>query len=296
MLSLFYKYIYLKEIKAHPLKAILKKILLSVFPYIIKKRIYKDYNGLNSKNISSTIHDGELLLLKYLLNTESVFFDIGSNTGTYAYFAEKIIAQKNIYLFEPEKELFFQLRQIYSQAHVFNMAMSNKTGLQQFKIPYVNGVLDKSLSTLEIHALEKNETKNIIYEVTTDSLDAFTKTKNIFPDLIKIDVEGHEQTVLKGAEAYINNHFPTMIIEIEQRHHPNTSVESVFKSLLDLNYQCYYFSKPMNKLFNYTEKAYLLNDVKYFGTKDYVNNYIFIHASNKSIVPIEKINELLIAE
>jgi FkbM family methyltransferase len=242
------------------------------------------------------MHDGELILLKYLLNNASVFFDIGSNTGTYAYFAEKIIAQKNIYLFEPEKELSSQLKKIYSHAHVFNMAMSDKTGVQQFKIPYVNGVLDKSLSTLEVHALEKNETKNIIYAVQTDSLDAFTKAKNIFPDLIKIDVEGHEQTVLKGANAYIKTYFPTMIIEIEQRHHPDTSVESVFKSLLDLNYQCYYFSKSMNKLFNYTEKTYLLNDVKYFGTKDYVNNYIFIHSGNKSIMPIEKINALLIAE
>jgi FkbM family methyltransferase len=278
------------------LKAIIKKILLTIFPSIIKKRIYKNYSGINSKNICGTMHDGELLLLKYLLNAESVFFDIGSNTGTYAFFAEKIIAQKNIYLFEPEKELFFQLKQIYSQAHVFNMAMSDKPGVQQFKIPYVNGVLDKSLSTLEVHALEKNETKNIIYEVETDSLDTFTRTKNIFPDLIKIDVEGHEQTVLKGAEAYIKKYFPIMIIEIEQRHHPNASVESVFKSLLDLNYQCYYFSKSENKLFNYTEKVYLLNDVKYFGTKDYVNNYIFIHASNKNIMPIEKINELLIAE
>jgi FkbM family methyltransferase len=278
------------------LKPILKKILLTIFPAYFKRRIYKAYSHLNSKNICNTMHDGELLLLKYLLNETSVFFDIGSNTGTYAYFAEKIIAQQNIYLFEPEKELHFQLKQIYNQSHVFNIAMSDKPGIQQFKIPYVNGVLDKSLSTLEVHALEKNETKNIIYEVETDCLDAFTKAKNIFPDLIKIDVEGHEQTVLKGAETYIRKYFPTMIIEIEQRHHPNASVESVFESLLDLNYQCYYFSKPVNKLFNYTEKAYLLNDIKYFGTKDYVNNYIFIHVSNKNIMPVEKINALLTAE
>jgi hypothetical protein len=43
-------------------------------------------------------------------------------------------------------------------------------------------------------------------------------------------VEGHELSVLKGAENLSSTHHPTLIIEIEQRHHKTTNIESVFES------------------------------------------------------------------
>ncbi len=272
------------------MKAVLKKIILSTFPSIIKKRLYKSYVDLSIVNIAQSVHDAELILLKHLLNSQSVFFDIGCNKGTYAYFAEKIIPLNQLYLFEPEKELFFQLKHLFRKAKIFNLAMSSKSGVQQFKIPFVNGVLDKSLSTLEVKSVEKNETKQIIYEVQTTTIDTFTKAQNAFPTLIKIDVEGHEQSVLEGASWYIEKYLPHLIIEIEQRHHPNTSVDAVFNSLLNLGYQCFYFSKTTTSILSYDNKTHLLNSIQYFGTKDYVNNYIFIHTSRQTEILISKIN------
>ncbi len=272
------------------LKTQIKKLALYLFPNIMKNRLYKIYMPLNARNINTSEHDGELILLQYLLDKDSIFFDIGSNKGSYAYFAEKIIAQKNIYLFEPEKELFFQLKQIFRKANVFNLAMSNKTGIQEFKIPFVNGVMDKSLSTLEIKSVEQNETKQVIYEVRTSSIDYFTKTHQVFPSLIKIDVEGHEQHVLEGGQWFIEKHLPVLIIEIEQRHHPDTSVDKVFNDLLHLGYLCFYFSKTTNSILSYDDKSHLHNSISYFGTKDYVNNYIFIHASQQAETLVAGIN------
>jgi FkbM family methyltransferase len=51
--------------------------------------------------------------LEFLLNKNSVFFDIGTNKGEYAYYAEKLMNPKNIYLFEPEKKLNKQLNAIF---------------------------------------------------------------------------------------------------------------------------------------------------------------------------------------
>ena len=273
------------------MRQFIKGILLVIAPDFIKKRVFAHYQTLNWKTLSTLEFDAELLLLEFLLTKDSVFFDIGTNKGEYAYYAEKLINPKNIYLFEPEKKLNKQLRAIFSNCQIFDLALSDNKGTHQFKIPLINGVADNCLSSLEVKNKEDNETEAIIYEVKTDTLDNFIAEKNIHPDLIKIDVEGHELSVLKGAESFINKHHPTLIIEIEQRHHKDINIESVFESFKQKGYNCYYYSKKQSQLFPYNNKTHLTNTKEYFGKIDYINNYIFIHESNKIIQSIELINK-----
>jgi len=272
------------------LRQFIKNILLVIAPSFIKKRVFSHYQTLSWKTLSYSEFDAELLLLEFFLKKNSVFFDIGTNKGEYAYYAEKLINPKNIYLFEPEKKLNKQLHAIFSNCQVNNLALSDSKGTHQFKIPVINGVVDTCLSSLEVDNKEDNETEAIIYEVKTDTLDNFTKEKNIIPDLIKIDVEGHELSVLKGAENFISKYHPTLIIEIEQRHHKNINIESIFMSFMQKGYHCYYYSKKQSQLFSYENKTHLTNTKDYFGKIDYINNYIFIHESNKTIQTIELIN------
>jgi FkbM family methyltransferase len=272
------------------LRQFIKSILLSVSPSVIKKRVFAHYIHLNWKKLSTVEFDAELLLLEFLLNDDSVFFDIGANKGEYAYYAEKIIPKTNIYLFEPEKKLNKQLSAIFKGCHIFDIALSDNKGTHRFKIPVINGIADNCLSSLEVDKKEDNETEAIIYEVKTDTLDAFTKQKNVFPDLIKIDVEGHELTVLKGAENYIQSHHPTLIIELEQRHHENLNIDSVFSDFNKKGYACYYYSKKQAQLLPYENKTHLTNSKEYFGKIDYINNYIFIHSANKAIKSVDMIN------
>lgn len=272
------------------MRQFIKGILLVIAPSFIKKRVFAHYQTLNWKTLSHSEFDAELLLLEFFLNKNSVFFDIGTNKGEYAYYAEKLMNPKNIYLFEPEKKLNKQLNAIFSNCQVNDLALSDSKGTHQFKIPVINGVIDNCLSSLEVDNKEDNETEAIIYEVKTDTLDNFTKEKNIIPDLIKIDVEGHELSVLKGAENFLSKHHPTLIIEIEQRHHKDITIESVFESFKQKGYYCYYYSKKQSQLFSYEDKTHLTNTKDYFGKIDYINNYIFIHESNKTIQSIELIN------
>lgn len=276
------------------MRAFIKHILLIIFPAFIKRRVFSLYDSLNWKTLSNSEFDAELLLLEFFLTKNSVFFDIGTNKGEYAYYAEKLMNPKNIYLFEPEKKLNKQLQSIFSNCNVNNLALSDNKGMHQFKIPIINGVVDNCLSSLEVDNKEDNETEAIIYEVNTDTLDNFTKEKNIIPDVIKIDVEGHELAVLKGAENFISKHHPTLIIEIEQRHHKDIDIETVFDSFKQKGYHCYYYSKKQSQLFSYDNKTHLTNTKDYFGKIDYINNYIFIHKSNKTIQPIELINESIL--
>lgn len=272
------------------MRQFIKGILLVIAPGFIKKRVFAHYQTLDWKTLSALEFDAELLLLEFFLTKNSVFFDIGTNKGEYAYYAEKLMNPKNIYLFEPEKKLNKQLQAIFGNCNVNNIALSDNKGKHQFKIPVINGVVDNCLSSLEINNKEDNETEAIIYEVETDSLDNFVKEKNIVPDVIKIDVEGHELSVLQGAENFISKHHPTLIIEIEQRHHKNINIENIFESFKQKGYNCYYYSKKQSQLFSYENKAHLTNTKDYFGKIDYINNYIFIHESNKTIQSVDLIN------
>jgi FkbM family methyltransferase len=273
------------------LRHFIKNILLFFIPSFIKNRVFNPYNSLNWKNLPNSEFDAELLLLEFLLNPKSIFFDIGSNKGEYAYYAEKLIDPKNIYLFEPEQKLNKQLNAIFSNCNVNNIALSDNKGTHQFKIPIINGVIDNCLSSLEVDKKEDNETEAIVYDVKTNTLDNFTREKNIFPNLIKIDVEGHELSVLKGAENFISKHHPTLIIEIEQRHHQDINIETVFESFTQKGYSCYYYSKKQSQLFSYENKTHLTNSKEYFGKIDYINNYIFIHSNNTTIKPVDAINK-----
>lgn len=273
------------------MRQFIKSILLSVFPSIIKNRVFAHYQTLNWKSLSKVEFDAELLLLEFLLNKDSVFFDIGANKGEYAYYAEKLINPKNIYLFEPEKKLNKQLNAIFKGCNILDVALSDSAGTHQFKIPVINGVADNCLSSLEVDNKEDNETEAIIYEVKTNTLDAFVKEKNAFPDLIKIDVEGHELSVLKGAENYISTHHPSLIIEIEQRHHKDIHIDFVFEDFKKKGYNAYYYSKKQAQLFPYNNKIHLINSIEYFGKIDYINNYIFIHSNNTTIKSVDVINK-----
>ncbi|WP_246642623.1 FkbM family methyltransferase [Rhizobium croatiense] len=55
---------------------------------------------------------------------------------------------------------------------------------------------------------------------------------------IKIDVEGHELKVLKGAEAILSRDHPNLLIEAEDRHRPN-AVASVIDYLTPFGYSVY---------------------------------------------------------
>jgi hypothetical protein len=57
--------------------------------------------------------------------------------------------------------------------------------------------------------------------------------------LIKIDVEGHELAVLRGAADTIARNRPALLLEAEERHHPN-AVAEITGSLTELGYAGYF--------------------------------------------------------
>lgn len=151
-------------------------------------------------------HDQNMLpLLKPFIPLHGVVFDIGAFIGDHTIFYSNAVGEKGkVYAFEPSKEAFECLDYNLNykpNTFVYNMALGNTKGF---------------VSTNEV---EDNAGMNFITEsekgVILDTLDNFVENNNITQiDFIKIDVEGYELEVLKGAEKSINKFKPTLLIEL----------------------------------------------------------------------------------
>ena len=214
--------------------------------------------------------DPEMLFIEKILNKKRGFVDIGANVGIYTYyFSEKFSA---INAFEPLEEITYRIKSLNkSNIIIHNKALSSKKGKLKFYIPLINGLTVPPLASLE---KKKKPYKKKIVDVVT--LDEFN-FKNV--DLIKIDVEGHEYFVLKGAIKTIKKNKPFIICEIEKRH-STTSLNKIIKLFKKLNYEgIFLYQSKINSIntfkYNIHQKPYI-KDVE---NKKYINNFIFYHKS-----------------
>ena len=163
-------------------------------------------NGAEFNEPETIIH------LPDLLKDKKYFIDIGSNIGQYAIYASSVSEDLKIHCFEPNQQVFKFLNQnvhnnqLQNQINIHQMAISSKKGIAELSI--TNSLMSSSLNPNWRQKL-RTESVNII------CLDSFCSENNINDKtLIKIDVEGFEEEVLKGAKKFIIENKPDIIIEI----------------------------------------------------------------------------------
>ncbi len=147
-----------------------------------------------------------MAFLYHYLDSEDIYFDIGANVGVYSVLAKKA---KKIVSFEPAEDTFQILLENLKVNNVSNAnsvccGVSDKDGSLTFtkNRDAVNRIVDQTES---IDGIE-TETINVV------SLDSFCKENNLFPSVIKIDTEGAEESIIKGAETVIQNESLNVIV------------------------------------------------------------------------------------
>ena len=156
------------------------------------------YYGLDELN--------DMGFLLHFLRKEDVFIDVGSNVGSYTILASAEIGAKTISI-EPVPSTFnfltnnISLNNISGLVDAHNIALGGRNGSIRFTIHQ---------DTVN-HVAINNEKDSI--EVQVDTLDSVIRERN--PCLIKIDVEGYESEVLKGADITLKNHsLMALIVEL----------------------------------------------------------------------------------
>ena len=137
--------------------------------------------------------------------------------------------------FEPINEVSYRLKALnLGKIKIHNLAISDKDGKLILNIPVNKGKIESGLASLEkIHTLCEYRT------IKVKTIDSYN-----FDDvsLIKIDVEGHELSVLKGAIETVKRCKPIILVEIEQRY-IKRDIKEVFSEFLNLHYDGYFLIK-----------------------------------------------------
>jgi FkbM family methyltransferase len=274
------------------ISSVLQKALIKINPEAYKKRYLGKYINLSWTNYNESEMEFEMLLIPYFLNSNAIFFDIGSNIGSYILVANKYIPQNQIYGFEPIPELNERLSVLFSEAKIHSLALSNIKIKTQFKIPKINHTHFLTRGTLNTNFVEENEQGFRIIDVQTNTLDNFCIEQNIqHIELVKIDVEGHEYEVIKGALKTFKTFKPTLIIEIEQRHHKE-DIANIINSIKELGYTCCYFDHTNYSITELKVDPKSLQDKLNYGkNKNYIHNFIFISNDKTETGFIAQVNE-----
>lgn len=154
-----------------------------------------------------------LEIIKNSLKSSSVFFDVGANIGSISLPIAKT-AGAQIHAFEPSKLSFSFLGKNVQDNHLTNITLNNLA---------VHSEDDLEMQFYEAEEKYGNSSLSATYSqqphylVKTISLDAYCKRKDISKiDVLKIDVQGYEIEVLKGAENLLNaKAINTIIFEME---------------------------------------------------------------------------------
>jgi FkbM family methyltransferase len=134
-----------------------------------------------------------------------VFFDVGANDGATAKAAISHLPGARIYAFEPHPQTFAKLRDNISrpQLSLFNIALGDWTGEAEL-FSYENDKIN-SLSRKAPFAMRFGKEGEPI-KVRIDTIDDFCASQDIAGiDVLKIDTEGSELVVLKGAGKKLAN-------------------------------------------------------------------------------------------
>lgn len=151
------------------------------------------------------------------VDTDDVVYDVGGWLGdSMMYYAS---AGASVFSFEPYFASYERLRQV-QQA---NKPYSDKVWIYPFGLGEKHAIIMGYINNMMFNA---GDGKSEISVVPLDSLDMTP------PTLIKIDTEGYELPILKGAKETLKNH-PRLIIES----HSHSDFEQITNFLKQYDYQ-----------------------------------------------------------
>ncbi len=154
--------------------------------------------------------------LQRFLKPDMVFLDVGANQGEYTLFAAKRLTKGTVIAFEPVDEIYEQLHR--------NIALNHFTNIKTLKLG-----LSDTVGVLPIYEMQSTDANHeglatlfqselrgkVIQQIKLDTLDNVALQLNLQRlDFIKVDIEGAELTMLKGATGTISRFRPQVMVEM----------------------------------------------------------------------------------
>ena len=154
----------------------------------------------------------ERRFLEHCLRPDSALIDVGANQGLYTLLASRLSPQGSIFAIEPDPDLHRCLeRNILANGRknvrAIRCAASDRPGTLRF----APGKFNRGDNRIQAHHAQ-NQSSAMSFEVPANRLDDLVPEIQV--NLLKIDVQGWEIPVLKGAERILSEN-RTIIVLIE---------------------------------------------------------------------------------
>ena len=242
------------------------------------QRRYQRYPRLmfHWRRLQGVNYEPEMKLLDVLCDRQQVSIDVGAKLGMYTY--RLLRHSKAVVAFEPIPLLATMLRTVFTgrPCRIMNCALSDAAGRTTMRIPFgSNGEVKFGRSTIESsNPLSHDDVARVEeIEVEVKTLDDCDLTGIGF---IKIDVEGHELAVLRGARRTLQREHPTLLVEANDHHHPGAVAQ-----LLDL-----LAAEGYRGFFRRDGALIEAGSVKDPGQfqRDAIENFLFVHGDRPEVL------------
>jgi len=145
-------------------------------------------------------------VMTVVLRPDSSFIDVGAHSGDILAVADRLAPVGAHVAFEPIPEFADELQRRLPRADIRAVALSNEVGEASFTVaphtPMMSGLKERPDIPAGPRRVIRVELSRLDDEIT-----------GIHPAMIKIDVEGAELNVLRGAERTIDAHRPVIAFE-----------------------------------------------------------------------------------
>jgi len=220
--------------------------------------------------------------LRRLLRPGAVVIEAGANMGTHTQVLSRVVGPSGfVYAYEPQRIVFQTLCANLALNSMVNVdarcaAVGAKAGY--VLIPDFDYAREGNFGGIEISKFPEGR------KVPKVTLDADLELTRL--DLIKIDVEGMELDVLKGAEQLLQQFAPALYVENDRKE----KSEALICYLLAANYQLFWHIPPLFNPNNFYE-----NRENVYGHVVSVNMLCLPRNGKHSITGLEEITDPTLA-
>lgn len=221
----------------------------------------------------------DIQLVASLCDPRRISVDIGADLGEFT--IAMLASSRSVIAFEPRpaqaRDLASMFDAVGAAVQVEAVALSDEPGVMTMRVV----ASEPGRSTIEAGNALGDVSDGTIrsIEVPVRRIDDLGLTDI---GLIKIDVEGHELAVLHGATKTLTQQRPVIVVEAEERHHPN-SVAEITGLLQGLGYAGYFDLDGVRRPIAEFDPAQHQDPANVGSQEDgwagrgvYVNNFVFV--------------------
>ena len=204
---------------------------------ILRSHGYQIENQVFWSGVFGDFEGSSLRLWTSLAATADVVLDVGANTGIYALTAQAVNPTSTVFAFEPVPPILRILEENADlnggKVRCVGAAVTDRSGTATIFVPKGSHAYASSLDPSVFGAGVGQDWGSL--EVDGVRLDDFLSELQLTPKLLKVDVEGHELSVLRGLGAMLAAHRPTLLLEILTQ----DRAEEIWTLLGGLGYQAF---------------------------------------------------------